>query len=136
MACKPPKRLLRFLVVKIGVMEVAMNPRVWSFQFLQPDLGRTGITGGLRLAARAAALGMEVVPHVSIAMAPQIAAAMHFAAAAPACHICEFNPAVVVIANGYSPQPIVMENARYIISESPGLGVSILEENLSRDIVR
>lgn len=106
------------------------------FQFLQPDLGRTGITGGLRLAMRAAALGMEVVPHVSIAMAPQIAAAIHFAAAAPACHICEFNPAVVEIANRYSPQPIVMENARYSISESPGLGVSIFEESLRRDIVR
>lgn len=106
------------------------------FQFLQPDLGRTGITGGLRLAARAAALGMEVVPHVSIAMAPQIAAAIHFAAAAPACHICEFNPAVVEIANRYSPQPIVVENARYIISGNPGLGVTIFEESLRRDIVR
>ena len=115
-------------------MEPFFNNHV--FQFLQPDLGRTGITGGLRLATRAAALGMEVVPHVSIAMAPQIAAAIHFAAAAPACHICEFNPVVVEIANLYSPQPIVMENARYIISDSPGLGVSILEENLSRDIVR
>ena len=106
------------------------------FQFLQPDLGRTGITGGLRLAARAAALGMEVVPHVSIAMAPQIAAAIHFAAAAPACNICEFNPAVVEIANRYSPQPIVVENARYIISGNPGLGVTIFEESLRRDIVR
>lgn len=107
-----------------------------AFKFLQPDLGRTGITGGLRLAARAAELGMEVVPHVSIAMAPQIAAALHFAAAASACRICEYNPAVVEIANRYSSQAIAVEGANYRLTDAPGLGVTVNEEALRKDIVR
>ena len=52
---------------------------------LQPDLGRSGITESLRLAALAAEQGDDTVPHVSIAMGPQVAAALHFAAAVEKC---------------------------------------------------
>ena len=64
-----------------------------AVQFAQPDLGRTGITEARRIAIQAAEHGAEVVPHVSIALAPQIAAAIHFAAATRSCSLLQdFQP--------------------------------------------
>jgi galactonate dehydratase len=95
-----------------------------AMQFVQPDLGRTGITEGLRIARAAAALGLTVVPHVSIALGPQIAAAIHFAAAVPNCPLLEFNPNVVETANRYLVEPLRMSGSNYIVPTRPGLGVS------------
>jgi D-galactarolactone cycloisomerase len=87
---------------------------------VQPDLGRCGITGALRIAA---AFPGEVVPHLSIAMGPQIAAALHFAAAADQCRLCEFNPHVLDTANGFLAEPLICENGVYHVPEGPGLGI-------------
>jgi D-galactarolactone cycloisomerase len=96
-----------------------------AMQYVQPDLGRTGITEGLRIARVAEARGIAVVPHVSIALGPQIAAAVHFAAAVPNCPMLEFNPNVVETANRYLETPLRMDGAAYVVPEGPGLGVSI-----------
>jgi galactonate dehydratase len=93
--------------------------------FVQPDLGRCGITESMRIAARAASSGVKVVPHVSIAMGPQIAAAIHFAAAAPACDLCEYNPRVLDVANRFVDVPIRLEGAAYAVSDRPGLGIEV-----------
>ena len=71
-------------------------------------LGRTGITEGLRIARAAEKCGIEVIPHVSIALGPQIAAAMHFAAALPNCPLLEFNPTVLETANRHLRDPLVI----------------------------
>ncbi|MBY0373798.1 MAG: mandelate racemase/muconate lactonizing enzyme family protein [Bryobacteraceae bacterium] len=92
-------------------------PRV---QVLQPDLGRAGITETLRMAE----FGVPIVPHVSIAMGPQIAAAIHVSAALGARY-CEFNPAVLAMANRFSDPSIAMETAAYRVPEAPGLGLEI-----------
>ena len=98
-----------------------------AMRFVQPDLGRTGITEGLRIAARAAELGISVVPHVSIAMGPQLAAAIHFAAAVPNCNLLEFNPNVVAVANRYMQDSIKLEGAAYRVSDAPGLGAALVD---------
>ncbi len=90
---------------------------------LQPDLGRCGITEGMRIAAMASG---PVVPHLSIAFGPQIAAALHFAAAAANCDLAEFNPSVLETANRFLREPIRMEGAAYIVPRTPGLGIDIL----------
>jgi galactonate dehydratase len=87
---------------------------------LQPDLGRSGITGSMEVAFE---FGGEVAPHLSIAMGPQIAAALHFAAAAEGCRVCEFNPNVLGMANAFLAEPLVREGGQYRIPEGPGLGV-------------
>ncbi|MCE9630561.1 MAG: mandelate racemase/muconate lactonizing enzyme family protein [Planctomycetia bacterium] len=86
----------------------------------QPDLGRCGITGALRIAE---AFPGEVVPHLSIAMGPQIAAAVHFAAAAANGGLCEFNPHVLDTANRFLTEPFVCENGTYRVPTRPGLGI-------------
>jgi galactonate dehydratase len=96
----------------------------------QPDLGRCGITEGLRLAAEAQHHDAAVVPHISIAFGPQIAAALHFAAAAPGCDLTEYNPQVLTVANRFLHEPIRMEGNCYLVPQGPGLGIEINESVL------
>ena len=95
-----------------------------AMRIVQPDLGRTGITEGLRIAAMAREHGLKVIPHVSIAMGPQLAAAIHFAAAV-GCSLLEFNPNVVDTANRYLKQPITVKDGHYLVPEGPGLGIDL-----------
>jgi D-galactarolactone cycloisomerase len=97
-----------------------------AMKIVQPDLGRTGITEGLRIARAAEIRGLTVVPHVSIALGPQIAAAIHFAAAVPNCSMLEFNPNVLATANRYLAEPLQINNANYVAPEGPGLGIKIV----------
>jgi galactonate dehydratase len=97
-----------------------------AMQIVQPDLGRTGITEGLRIARAAHSRGLTVIPHVSIALGPQIAAAIHFAASIPNCPMLEFNPNVLTVANSHLAEPIRIEDAHYIVPDPPGLGVNIM----------
>ena len=87
---------------------------------LQPDLGRCGITGSTQIAR---AFPGEVVPHLSIAMGPQIAAALHFAAATANCGLCEFNPNVHETANSFLAEPLVRDGGHYKTPSLPGLGI-------------
>ena len=99
---------------------------VSAMKIVQPDLGRTGITEALRIAASARERGLQVIPHVSIAMGPQIAAAIHFAAAVPECAMLEFNPNVIETANHYLATPLRVEGARYHLPGGSGLGIEIV----------
>ncbi len=94
---------------------------------LQPDLGRCGITEGLRLAALAAEHGVPVVPHISIASGPQIAAALHYAAALDNCDLAEYNPQVLSVANRLLREPLGLDDGAYAVPSSPGLGIEVLE---------
>lgn len=94
-----------------------------AIRFLQPDLGRCGITEGLRIAEAARQDGIGIVPHVSIAQAPQLAAAIHFTAAIPECLLLEFNPTVLIAANHYLEQPIELRDGAYLVPTGAGLGV-------------
>lgn len=107
--------------------EIAPFVREKGVEVLQPDLGRCGITEGLRMAAMAQ---VPVVPHVSIAMGPQVAAALHFASAVPQCALVEYNPQVLAVANRFLREPIAMEHAAYRIPDAPGLGVELHEDLL------
>lgn len=95
-----------------------------AMRIAQPDLGRCGITEALRIAEMARAFDMEVIPHVSIAMGPQLAAALHFAAAA-GCRWCEYNPRVVEMANRFLKAPVRLDGAEYVIPAGAGLGVEL-----------
>lgn len=97
-----------------------------AMKIVQPDLGRTGITEALRIARAAKQRDVQVIPHVSIAMGPQIAAAIHFAAAVPECAMLEFNPNVIETANRYLTTPLRIKDARYELPDGPGLGVEIV----------
>ncbi len=92
---------------------------------LQPDLGRCGITEGRRMASLAANHSVPVVPHISIAMGPQIAAALHYAAATENCPLAEYNPQVLSVANRFLREPLRLDPPCYAMPEGPGLGIEI-----------
>jgi D-galactarolactone cycloisomerase len=97
-----------------------MEPFFGIAKVLQPDLGRCGITGTLAIAR---AFPGEIIPHVSIAMGPQIAAALHVAAALENSPLCEFNPSVLSTANSFLAEPIVRVGPHYHMPLRPGLGI-------------
>ena len=98
-----------------------MRPFLGIAKILQPDLGRCGISGFMRIAAE---FPGELVPHLSIALGPQVAAAIHVAAAVARCGLCEYNPAVLETANAFLAEPISCGGGRYAVPESPGLGIA------------
>ena len=94
--------------------------------WLQPDLGRWGITEAAEL-VREAGGRCQVVPHISIAMGPQIAAALHLAAAFDSVKLAEYNPSVFSVSNQFLASPMHMEGASYQIPDGPGLGIQVDE---------
>lgn len=104
--------------------ELAPFFREGAMKIVQPDLGRSGITEGMRIAA----LSETIVPHVSIALGPQIAAAIHFAAAIENCALCEFNPRVLEVANRFLAAPLRLEGAAYVVPQGPGLGIEMIRD--------
>jgi galactonate dehydratase len=100
-------------------------------KWIQPDLGRCGISGAIQWSKQAESIdGAQLVPHISIAMGPQIAAALHLAAAAPNCHLAEYNPSVFQMANRFLTEPLALDGAAYQIPTGPGLDVTINEAEL------
>jgi len=102
-------------------------------RYVQPDLGRCGITEGLRIARAAAQAGIGLAPHLSIALGPQIAAAVHLAAALPECEFCEYNPSVFQMSNRFLDRELQMRDGAYIVPATAGLGAEIKLSDLMRD---
>jgi galactonate dehydratase len=92
-----------------------LAPFLRAARVIQPDLGRTGLTEARRIAR----LAPRVVPHVSIALGPQIAAAIYFAATTPNCDLIEYNPKVLEIANRFLDTPLEMRDGCYLVPEKP-----------------
>jgi len=99
-----------------------LQPLLPVTDVLQPDLGRSGITETLRWAQ----LGKPIVPHVSIAMGPQIAAAIHVCAALTNAPLCEYNPTVFTFANQHLRSALTMDGAEYVVPTGPGLGIEVV----------
>jgi D-galactarolactone cycloisomerase len=95
-----------------------------AIHLLQPDIGRTGISEGVAIAALAHSFHTPVSIHLSIALGPQVAAALHAAAVMPNLAYCEVNPHILRVAervcdmSGYSVSP-----EGFSLPSSPGLGV-------------
>jgi D-galactarolactone cycloisomerase len=105
-----------------------LQPFLSIANILQPDLGRVGITGFMKIAK---AFAGPVVPHLSIAMGPQVAAAIHVAAAASNCDLCEYNPNVLATANAFLAEPLRCEGGRYTVPSTPGLGIEWNERGIT-----
>ncbi len=103
---------------------------------LQPDIGRSGISEGLAIASLANAYNIPISIHLSIALGPQIAAAIHSAAAMPNLRYCELNPRVLNTAATYFDMGGIEQTPNgFRLPASAGLGVApkadILEQFLS-----
>lgn len=121
------KRAMPDLPIALGESYRTRREMQWFLDeglaaFVQPDLGRSGITESLRIAATP---GVTVVPHVSIALGPQIAAAIHLSAALANSPVCEFNPTVFASSNNLLQPPLLhVEQSEYHTPTAPGLGIT------------
>src|SRR5262249_21265408 len=77
-----------------------------ALDVVQPDVGRVGISEGRKIANLAEAFHVPVAPHISIGLGPQIAAALHLAAATVNLKTVECNPKVFEIANRFLREPM------------------------------
>ena len=95
---------------------------------LQPDLGRSGITEGRKLAVLADTYHLPVAPHVSIGLGPQIAAAVHMAAATPNLLLLECNPTVFERSTELAQNALDWSVSGIPVPQDAGLGVRIDED--------
>ena len=101
-----------------------------AVEVLQPDVGRSGITEGMKLAALAELHHTPVAFHVSIGLGVQIAAALHVAASIPNLMYVEYNPKVYQVAGQLLAAPLPIGPGALGIPPGPGLGVELDEEKL------
>lgn len=103
---------------------------------LQPDVGRTGITEAMKLAAMAETYNVPIAFHISIGLGVQIAAALHVAASIPNLMFIEYNPLVWDFASYLLNDSLQIGEGVVMVPEGAGLGVEIDEEKLDIFIVK
>jgi galactonate dehydratase len=107
--------------------ELAPFFRARAMRIVQPDLGRCGITEGLRIARAAERDGMEIAPRLSSALGPLLFATLQFAAAVPNCRFAPYAPGLLETANGFAAAPVRFHAGCYSVPAGPGLGVELME---------
>ena len=111
-------------LINRGVVDVA-----------QPDVGRVGGFGeALRVARHAEREGRLIVPH-AWKSGISIAAAAHLAAASPNCIFIEYLPAELTdspLRQELVAEDLAMVDGQIVLSEAPGLGVSLAPGALER----
>lgn len=101
-----------------------------AVEILQPDIGRSGITEGMKLCALAELHNVPVAFHISIGLGVQIAAALHVAASIPNLMLVECNPKVWQVAETLLKASLPVGAGVVGIPDGTGLGIEIDEEKL------
>lgn len=101
-----------------------------AVEIFQPDIGRSGISEGMKLAALAELHNTRIAFHVSIGLGVQIAAALHVAASISNLMFVECNPQVWQVAEKFLKAPLPIGDGWLGIPTGAGLGVEIDEEKL------
>jgi len=103
-----------------------------AFDVAMPDIARTGLSEGKRIAALCDSFGLPVAPHVGGGGILSVAASVHFSAAIPNFQILEHSHRAhavkAQIATRY-PEPV---DGAFPLDDTPGLGVSIDEAAVAR----
>jgi D-galactarolactone cycloisomerase len=107
-----------------------------AVEIYKPDIGRTGITEGIKLCALSELHNVPVALHISIGLGVQIAAALHVAAALLNLLFVECNPKVWLVAEQFLRVSLPIAAGVVGLPEGVGLGVEIDEAKLQPFIVR
>ncbi len=101
-----------------------------AVEVFQPDIGRTGVTEGMKLCALAELHNTPVAFHISIGLGVQIAASLHVAASIPNLMFVECNPKVWQVAGRLLTALLPVDAGVVGIPSGAGLGVEIDEGKL------
>ena len=77
-----------------NVFEAALRIPRTGIRIVQPEMGHTGVSQFMAIAALAQAHGVAVIPHATIGVGVFMAASLHAAATLPHCPMHEYQPSV------------------------------------------
>ena len=97
----------------------------------QPDIGRTGLTEGRRIAVLTEAFNVPVAPHVSTGLGIRFAATLHYGAALSNFLILEHQGKLLDAINASLTEPITVQGSEIVVPSGPGLGVTLKESAVS-----
>ncbi|MCC6626980.1 MAG: mandelate racemase/muconate lactonizing enzyme family protein [Chloroflexi bacterium] len=101
-----------------------------ALDIAQPDIGRTGLSEGRRIAHLCETFNVPVAPHVSTGLGIRYAATLHYAAALPTFLVLEHQGALLPAINASLTTPIAIERGEVAVPTGPGLGVTLNEAAL------
>ena len=97
-----------------------------------PDIARTGLTEGKRIASLADTYNIPVTPHIGGGGILSIAATLQFSAAIPNFLIMEHSPGAYESKGQITVRKPVIEEGAFVVNDLPGHGVIIDTEALER----
>ena len=103
-----------------------------SFDVAMPDIARTGLSEGKRIAALCDSFNLPIAPHVGGGGILAVAASIHYSAAIPNFQILEHSHkanANKARVTSQFPEPV---DGAFPLDDQPGLGVTIDEEAVAR----
>ncbi len=107
-----------------------------AMDVFQPDVGRTGLTDGLRQMAMASAAGIPTTPHMGNGVAVFQAATLHFSAVCEPTHLQEMQAGLYEKARALTDSAWVYRDGGFVLPDRPGLGAEVDEATLERFAVR
>jgi D-galactarolactone cycloisomerase len=111
-----------------------LTPR--SFDVFQPDIGRTGITDGLKQMAMARAAGIPTTPHMGNGVAVFQAATLQFSAICEPTHLQELQAGHYEKTKALTDSAWVYKDGGFALPDRPGLGVEVDEDALQGFLVK
>ncbi len=103
-----------------------------AMQIAQPDIVRTGITGGWKIIETAEANGLKMAPHLGVCTAIGVAATWQVTSVIREPVSQEHQLDMFPVANKLLLYPLQVENGAAVVPEGPGLGISV-DEDFIRD---
>ena len=107
-----------------------------AVEFVQPDVGRVGVTDYMRISTIAEAHQLATAPHLSTHLAVGFRASLHVAIAAPSTRYFEYQPVAAANAKKFAACDIRMEDGCLHKPNAPGLGVDVSEKALAAYVTR
>jgi L-alanine-DL-glutamate epimerase-like enolase superfamily enzyme len=101
-----------------------------ALDIAQPDILRTGITEGKKIADLAHAYHRTIAPHSSIFLGVGTAATWHLSAAIPNFRVQEHQPPSFELTNRFVEPAMRVVKGELVVPDGPGFGVSVNETKL------
>jgi len=101
-----------------------------ALDIAQPDIGRLGITEGMRVITLCNAASIPCAPHVGSGLAPYAAASLQVAAATENLFLLEYQPTQITVADEYFTPSICPRDGSFHLTDLPGLGVEPIMEKI------
>ena len=95
-----------------------------------PDIARTGLTEGKRIASLADTYNIPVTPHIGGGGILSIAATIQFSATIPNFLIMEHSPGAYEMKGQITTRKPIVKDGTFVLDDTPGIGVTIDTEAL------